>query len=46
MASIDETLELTFALKHIEQHIIQNDSNNKKLGKLHQRILQKEKCMN
>lgn len=44
MASNDENLELTFALKHLEQHLIQNDANTKKMGKLHQRIQQKEKC--
>lgn len=43
-SSKDETLELTFALKHIEQHLIQNDSNTKKLVKLQQRIVLKENC--
>lgn len=46
MASHDEALELTFALKHIEQHLIQNDSNTKKIIKLQQRIISKEKCKN
>lgn len=44
MMANDEGLELTFALKHIEQHLLQNDSNTKKLVKLQQRIVQKEKC--
>lgn len=40
-----EELELTFALKHIEQHLGLNDSNSKKLLKLQQRIMAKEKCI-
>ena len=37
-----EELELTFALKHIDQHLLQNDFNTKKLLKLQQRIILKE----
>lgn len=40
----DSALELTFALKHIEQHLIQNDLNVKKLEKLNEKIDAKEKC--
>jgi len=43
MSNSDETLELTFALNHLEQHLGQNDSNTKKLLKLQQRIIAKEK---
>ena len=43
MSTNDESLELTFALKHLEQHLLQNDSNTKKLLKLQQRIILKEK---
>lgn len=41
--SSNEELELTFALKHIDQHLLQNDFNTKKLLKLQQRIILKEK---
>ena len=44
MSTNDESLELTFALKHLEQHLLQNDSNAKKLLKLQQRIVLKENC--
>lgn len=41
--SSNEDLELTFALKHIDQHLLQNDFNTNKLLKLQQRIILKEK---
>ncbi len=35
-------LELTFALKHLDQHLQTNDTNVKKLLKLQQRIISKD----
>lgn len=40
---MDNSLELTFALKHLDQHQQANDANVKKLIKLQQRIISKEK---
>lgn len=40
---MDTSLELTFALKHLDQHLQANDANVKKMIKLQQRIISKDK---